>query len=196
MTPPLPQAGCDTRLRPMTADDLPAVLAIQARCYRPELHESQATFIAKLRHSGATCWVASDGANGLLAYLFAQPATYLHPPRLDTPPGAEAASPSPRHPATEADLVLHLHDLAVAPYARGQALGDRLVARAFAAARTAGLTRLSLVAVQQSSAFWRRFGFAAPNHPLPPDLAEELARYGADACYLVTSVADAPSALP
>ena len=101
-----------------------------------------------------------------------------------------------RHAQAKADLVLHLHDLAVAPYARGQALGDRLVARAFAAARTAGLTRLSLVAVQQSSAFWRRFGFAAPHHPLPPDLAEELARYGADACYLVTSVADAPSALP
>lgn len=185
MTSPLPHSSHEVVIRLMTADDLPAVLAIQARCYHADLHESAATFAAKLRHSGDTCWVACDGADRLLAYLFAQPAAYMHPPRLNSAPGENAAAA--RKPNTGADLVLHLHDLAVDRTARGLALGDRLVAQAFAAARTAGLTRLSLVAVQQSSAFWGRFGFTAPDRPLPPGLAEELASYGDDACYRVAS---------
>ncbi|WP_334156561.1 GNAT family N-acetyltransferase [Oryzomicrobium sp.] len=183
MTSPLPHSGCEVVIRPMTADDLPAVLAIQARCYHADLLESAATFAAKLRYSGDTCWVACDGANRQLAYLFAQPAAYLHPPRLDSAPDGDPAAA--RKANTGADLVLHLHDLAVDRTARGLALGERLVAQAFAAAREAGLARLTLVAVQQSGAFWERFGFTAPDHPLPPALTEELASYGADACYRV-----------
>lgn len=193
MTSPLPHSSHEVVIRLMTADDLPAVLAIQARCYHADLHESAATFAAKLRHSGDTCWVACDGTNRQLAYLFAQPAAYLYPPRLDS--ALDGDPTAARKANTGADLVLHLHDLAVDRAARGMALGDRLVTRAFAAAREAGLTRLSLVAVQQSGAFWGRFGFAAPDHPLPQELANELASYGADACYLVSSSAFAPALL-
>jgi ribosomal protein S18 acetylase RimI-like enzyme len=180
----------------MVAADLPAVLAIQTRCYAADLLESAATFAAKLNYSSDTCWVASGPDGQLLAYLFAQRAAYLHPPRLDSAPQDSLAPARKANASSDLNLVLHLHDLAVDRAARGMALGDRLVARAFAAARQAGLARLTLVAVQQSSAFWSRFGFAAPDHPLPPDLAEELASYEADACYLVASAACAPATVP
>ncbi|KZE30283.1 hypothetical protein AVW16_12705 [Crenobacter luteus] len=149
----------------MRATDLDGVLAVQRRCYRPELIESRAALASRHRLAPDTCWVAArDGA--LLGYLFAHPWQGEAPPALDAPLAALPAM---------ADT-LFIHDLALHPDARGLGLGPRLVDAALAAGRARGLVRSRLVAVQGADAFWSRFGYRAAR--LAP---AKLARYGDDA---------------
>ena len=54
----------------MLATDLPAVLEIQAQCYRGMLLESAAALGSRLALSPATCWVAAGRDGELAAYLF------------------------------------------------------------------------------------------------------------------------------
>ena len=55
--------------RPMTAEDVPQVLALQHTCYQPEFHEPVQAFDSKLRSSPDTCWVISTRAASIAAYL-------------------------------------------------------------------------------------------------------------------------------
>ncbi|WP_303784883.1 GNAT family N-acetyltransferase [Azovibrio restrictus] len=157
-------------LRPMEPADLEQVLAIQAQAYPPELHESAQVFSGKLRQFPGSNWVA-QGDEGLLAYLFAQPALYLHPPSLN----------DPGTPVTGADA-LHLHDMAVAPAARGLGLARSLVRDCLEWGRRQGLHWATLIAVGDSPAFWAGQGFA-PGNPVTP-----LACYGPKACYMHRSL--------
>lgn len=78
--------------------------------------------------------------------------------------------------------VLHLHDIAVLPAARGAGAALRFLAGAVELAHAAGLPGLSLVAVGDAAAFWARRGFAAVEDPGP---GRTLHGYGADARYMV-----------
>jgi hypothetical protein len=51
------------------------------------------------------------------------------------------------------------------------------------AAHAAGLTVITLVAVQGSAGFWARQGFATVQ-PESPDMVRKLAGYGADAVFM------------
>lgn len=55
--------------------------------------------------------------------------------------------------------MLFLHDLSLAPAARGLRVGERLVAAALAAARHDGLSEAELIAVEGAAGYWRRLGF-------------------------------------
>jgi predicted N-acetyltransferase YhbS len=59
---------------------------------------------------------------------------------------------------------LSLHDLAVAPEARGHGVARTLFAAVHALARERGFASVSLVAVQGSDPFWARLGFRAVEH--------------------------------
>ena len=144
---------------------------IQARCYSAIVPESNASMGAKLAASPATCFVA-EGCGGIEAYLLALPWHFHNPPCLDA---AECRLP-------ETPDTLYLHDLAVAPEARGSGAAAELV-RAFLAAQTRlGLPRASLIAIQESASWWVRHGF----RPVSVDahLAQRLTTYGAGACYM------------
>jgi len=155
----------------MSEDDLPAVVRIQASCYAEPLCESAASFLAKLRASPATCLVAV--VEGRVAgYLFSLPAEFAGPPSLN----AEAC----RLP--EVADGLYLHDMAVAPLARGTGAGQALVEMFFARLQSLRLARAFLTAVQGAGPYWARYGFrtALPSAPLQAKLAS----YGEGAQYM------------
>lgn len=168
--PALPPNPIAQRLRPMRPDDLPAVLTLQALAYRPEFHEPPEAFAGKLTHYPQSAWVVEDDA-ALLAYLFAQPARRGHPPPLKDA-GRPVCAPD----------ALHLHDLAVAPAARGRGIARQLLDTALAWGRAQGLAFATLVAVQDSAQRWRHMGFidARPE--------KSLASYGPGAVYLVRAL--------
>ncbi|MBS0372714.1 MAG: GNAT family N-acetyltransferase [Proteobacteria bacterium] len=159
-------------IRPARNDDLDAILQIQARCYTAIVPESPCSMGAKLTAAPDSCFVASRADGVPIAYLLALPWRFDDPPHLD----AQAC----QLPA-DADT-LHLHDLAVAPEARGSGAADALVDAFMAALAASRLGRASLIAIQGSASWWARHGFEAVT--ATPILAERLAGYGPDARYM------------
>ncbi|AEK61619.1 GNAT family N-acetyltransferase [Collimonas fungivorans] len=137
-------------VRPMLASDIPTVMRIQAECYPPAMLESEEVFRARLALTPATCWIWEPGLDNAAAYLFSYPTST----DVITPLGA-------RFKLASAPDCLYLHDLAVAPAARGQRAANLLVTAALGHARAANLGWSALVSVQHSQAFWGSLGFAA-----------------------------------
>lgn len=165
----------EIEVRPLRVADVPAVLALQAQCYEPQFLESAQAFEAKLQaaQSHGTCWIASAADGRALAYVVSLPACPDSLPALD----AQAIE------VPEQPQLLYLHDLAVAPAGRSLGLARRLVQLIEARALKLGLRHLGLIAVQGSTAFWQRQGFAALN-PMPRVLAPKLASFGVEACFM------------
>lgn len=136
-------------LRRANLDDLPALLAVQAQCYIPQMHEPETVWRQRLQQAAALCWLAESGG-AIHAYLAAYPARLGHVTALDG-----GFSPPPL-----ADC-LYLHDLAVSPAASGSGLGKALLARALHTAQDRGWRHAALVCVQDAAGFWQRQGFAA-----------------------------------
>lgn len=130
--------------RAMAPGDLDYVLDLAGRLY-PNHPESRSSFETKLRAAPDACFVAElDGRP--VGYCVALRATCGRPPKLD-----EVSY------VAQAPLGLHLHDIALEPSVRGRGLvADALVRLA----RLAGVSTLSLVAVEGAQALWRRHGFA------------------------------------
>lgn len=156
--------------RAMTHEDLPHVLALQYSCYHPDLHEPLSAFESKLSASPDTCWVISAGPAAIQAYLVCLPIADENYPLLHAPDW---------QPPMRADE-LYVHDMAISPLLRGQGASRQLLRQAITHATRLGLARLSLIAVQDSAAFWGHLGFAARPVTSAP-LARKLASFGADA---------------
>lgn len=137
-------------VRAMLASDIPAVMRIQAECYPPAMLESEEVFRARLALTPATCWIWAPTPNDAAAYLFGYPSNK----DAITPLGA-------RFKLASAPDCLYLHDLAVAPGARGQRAANQLVAAALDHARVENFDWSALVSVQRSQAFWSSLGYAA-----------------------------------
>lgn len=163
------QAGI--AVRPMVESDLPAVLAIQAVCYTEIVPESAGSLLAKLRASPSTCFIAARDAE-TVGYLIALPWQSASPPRLDA-----ATCRLPSRPDC-----LYLHDLAVVDHARAAGAGRALVDKFLHRLRVLELGRASLVAIQNSGAYWARYGFRAV--PVAAPLQARLASYGAGVQYM------------
>ncbi|MCA0318366.1 MAG: GNAT family N-acetyltransferase [Proteobacteria bacterium] len=152
--------------RGLTATDLDAVARIAAMVH-PAFPEDDAVFAERLALHPAGC---------RLLIVAGEPAGYAisHPWRLGTLPALNAlvgALPA------EADTY-YIHDLALLPAARGTGAAGALVQDLKRHVLALGLPALSLVAVNDSGAFWRRQGFAE----MPAGVAaEKLASYGDDA---------------
>jgi ribosomal protein S18 acetylase RimI-like enzyme len=148
----------------MTAADLDFVEALAAELY-PDHPESRAAFVAKLATAPDACFVA-DGPEGPAGYCVALWSAQGRPPKLDEPDYVPPARDS-----------LHLHDIAVAPAARGQGLvADALEQLG----RVAAGAPLSLVAVHGTQPLWELHGFV----PATAN-ADVLATYGSDAVYMI-----------
>ncbi|WP_028456616.1 GNAT family N-acetyltransferase [Chitinilyticum litopenaei] len=153
-------------LRLIDHADWPAVHAVQTLAYPDFLHEPLSVLRDKQRLGPHSCWCARvDGR--VQAYLLAHPWA-----GEDLPCWGQDGQPL----SGKADQ-LFLHDLAIAPAAQGRGIAGRLLAAAEGQARAAGLSRLTLIAVQGAAGYWARHGFAplALASPLP-------AAYGREAC--------------
>lgn len=163
------------RIRAMRADDLDAILGVQAACYPPAMQEPAAVVAERLRIAGATCSVAEDG-HGLCAYLFAYPARLGSVTALDgrfeLAPGADT---------------LYLHDLSVAPRAHRRGLARALVSHSLEPARLRGLAASALVSVQDTAGFWSGLGYRASSPRCPAALAA-LATYPGGAQYMTRAL--------
>ena len=161
--------GAQVRIVPMEPDDIAEALAIQAQAYPVPLQEGPAVFAARLGLSPSFCFTARR-AGAMVGYLIAHGWERANPPAIGTVNGCDGASD-----------VLYIHDLAIAPHARGLRLGERLVARAFDSARASGLGEAELVAVEGAHSFWHRLGFCEGHSPA---IAAKLASYGAGARWM------------
>ncbi|MFN7130337.1 MAG: GNAT family N-acetyltransferase, partial [Brevundimonas sp.] len=152
----------DLVLRPMSPQDLPAVLDLQARGYPAALHDSETAFLSRMALApelNLTAWRGED----LAGYLVS------HPWAAGSPPPVDAVL----DPATPAEC-WYIHDLSVAQAARGLGLGKILLAAGRDAAMARELTRSELIAVEGAATFWRRQGWTAPA-AIAPDLALKVA---------------------
>ena len=155
--------------RPMTSADLPGVAELADRIH-PSLPEDVAIFADRLRLYPQGCLVLADAEGGCLGYAVGHPWTKGPPPKLDTPLGA---LPQP------ADC-FYIHDVAVAPEARGHGLAAGAVEQLLEQADAYRCA--ALVSVHATTPFWSRFGFAEAGGGLAPGA---LASYGGDARYMV-----------
>lgn len=163
------------RIRRMEDTDMADILRIQTLCYPAGTIETRTSLCAKLAASQSTCFVADDRGD-TLGYLIALPWECANPPSLDAQSCRLPGNPD----------CLYLHDLAVVPCARRSGAARGLVEAFFARLADLSLTRACLIAVQGSSTYWVRHGFQVV-HPTPA-LADKLARYGEDVCYMTRVV--------
>ena len=164
---PAPDGAVWCRMR---EGDLPAVIAIAALVH-PAYPEEDAVFAERLRLDPEGCRVLDLGGRAA-GYAIGHPWVFGRPPGLSVRLGALPSAPA----------VLHLHDIAVLPAARGAGAASRLLGEWVELAHAAGLTGLSLVAVGDAATFWARRGFAVVEGPRP----EQTPRgYGANARYMV-----------
>jgi ribosomal protein S18 acetylase RimI-like enzyme len=156
--------------RPMRPDDLAAVEAIAARVHEA-YPEDPSVFAERLRLWPEGCLIYErDGVP--IAYVLSHPGRALAPPPLNALLGA-----LPEPPTT-----YYIHDLALLPETRGQGAGSAVVEILMEGARRAGCPEISLVAVNGSTGFWTRHGFAPVDVPA---LAEKLQSYDDDARYMI-----------
>lgn len=159
-------------IRPMQAQDVAAMLAVQRQCYPPDMNESAEVFLARHEACPDTAWVALDAQGQVGAYLVA----YRSCLGKVTPLGHAFA----HLPAANA---LYLHDLAIGVALRGQGLAALLVQHARAQAAAMGLHALALVSVNDTVNFWRGLGFEAA--PVSGDAARALQSYVQPARHMV-----------
>ncbi len=157
-----------TKWRPLGRDDLPSVLAI-ADGVHVGLHERLEVFAEKLSLFPEGCRALAD--EGLvMGYGFSHPWLMGSIPPLDGFLGGLPPSPQ----------CLHIHDVVVLPQARGRGEAAGYVGYVKGLAARMGITRLALVSVHGSEAFWMRLGFEAAEVGGPG-----LTAYGHEAVYMV-----------
>lgn len=159
--------------RPMKAADLDGVAEV-ARLSFPDHPEDLACFENRLALHPEGCFVLAD-ADRARGYLVAYPWMRGSAPALNT---LIEAVPD------RADLI-YLHDLALAPQARGGGFARPIVETLAGQATAAGWPAIALVAVNGAAPFWAGLGFRVES---PPGMAEKLASYGTDARYMVRTL--------
>lgn len=171
---PLPPG---VQIRPMSAADVPGVLAIQAEAYAGADFEPEQPGVYRDRMALAPdlCLVATDQGGALLGYLVSHPWHTGEPPPLDTELGALP---------TESGC-WYLHDCAVAARAHGQGVAAALYQAAQAIAQARGLRSAALVAVGDAASYWARAGYSVQERP---ELAAKLAGYGRGARYMARAL--------
>jgi ribosomal protein S18 acetylase RimI-like enzyme len=157
--------------RAMAQADLDAVCAV-ARTAFPNHHEDRDVFAERLALNPGGCFVLAAGDEPARGYLIAYPWRLDDAPALNTAIGALPDAPN----------VLYLHDLALAPEARGGGHAARIVQRLAEQAAQARWPAIALVAVNRAAPFWTGLGFLPRDNP---DMRRKLASYGDDACYMV-----------
>ena len=163
--------------RPLTAADLDDVIRISASAH-VGLQERRTVFAEKLRLYPQGC-LAFERAGAISGYVFSHPWTLGQAPPLDGFLGALPDTPD----------CFYIHDLALAPEARGLGAAGEAVARLTEIAGRERLPALALIAVNGADAFWARAGFEDASDAR---LAAKLATYGAGARYMIRQLPHGP----
>lgn len=158
-----------TNWRQMYPADIPAILAIQEEAY-PWHKEDRAVFEDRLALYPQGCLALELGGE-LVGYILSHPWNADDPPPLDSKLGK-----LPDRPGT-----YYLHDLALLKSAYGKGHGARVVRHLAETAGAMDYPSMSLIAVNQSSAFWQKHGFAP--RPLA-GLIPKLKSYGEGAVFM------------
>ena len=161
--------------RSMAPADLPAMLAI-ADIVHPRYPEDPAVFAERLALYPAGCLVLMREATPV-GYIVSHPWRYKQLPPLNSLLGALPANPT----------TYYIHDIALLPAARGTGGANAVVTHLVTHALSHGFPNISLTAVNDSVAFWRRQGFALAAGAA---LAETLRSYGADARFMMRRLAE------
>lgn len=161
--------GCEWQA--MTAGDLDGV-DIVARQTFPDHFEEPERFEERLALGQKYCAVLRRPDHAVCGYLLAYPSPFaklsaLNEPIVSSDQGADA---------------VYISDLAVLPEARGSGVTHAVIDRIARFAKEDGFRAITLVAVNNSVAFWTRHGFQVQERP---DLHETLASYGDDARFMV-----------
>lgn len=160
----------ETGWRRMAPADLPAVMAIAAVVH-PDYPEDEAVFAERLRLAPEGCHVLAAGDGALQGYLVSHP----------WPAGVIPALNSLLGEIPQGVANWYLHDLALLPSARGSGAAGEIVVEIARHAAETGYTSLALVAVNDSTGFWRRQGFREVHDPA---LDRKLASYDDAARYM------------
>lgn len=156
----------------MRPGDLAEVCRI-ANGAHPGLPERPEVFDEKLRLFPPGCFALELGGS-LVGYGISHPWTLFEIPPLDAFLERLPSSPD----------CLYLHDVAVAPAARGRGAAAQLMDRLCLLASREGVGFIALTSVYVTAGFWRGMGFAAASSDR---LAEKLQSYGPSASYMVKS---------
>ncbi|MEZ0171756.1 GNAT family N-acetyltransferase [Microvirga sp. TS319] len=159
--------------RPMTARDL-AQVQILADTIHVDHPEDRQVFEERLRLYPQGC-LALEESGHLLGYAL------THPWHFGTPPALNSRLGQIPGDAT----TYYVHDVALLPSARGKGHAGQVGERLLRHARDAGFDNLSLVAVNNSQAFWERLGFHVRK---VPGLEAKLLTYGPDAVLMAREV--------
>jgi len=160
--------------RAMSEDDLAAVRQI-AGIVHPDYPEDAAVFAERLALYPPGCRLFVDASGRAAGYALTHPWRHRTPPKLDTLLGAIPA---------DADTY-YLHDIALLPWTRGRGAATELLADLALLAREAGLSRMSLVAVNASRPVWEHRGFT-----VDAEAAADLASYGGEAWFMTRFLDD------
>lgn len=150
--------------RSATVSDAPRIAAL-ARAELGDYGEAADLYAERIALSPEGCWVLADG-DTVTGHCISHPWHRLAPPAMhallgDLPPSADC---------------WYLHDVVVAPVARGTKAVERLLPILSDIAARRGIPVLALIAVGGADAYWARQGFiAAPGGA---------AGFGADAIYM------------
>lgn len=156
------------RIRPLTSADLPAVLALQAECYPPAIRDGEAAFASRIALAPDWCWVVEND-DRIDAYLISHPWPKMSPPAPDTV-----------LTSAEGDC-WYIHDLTIAPHARGQGLARPLLAACLDVHPE--ITRSELVAIPGAEPVWLRLGWTRVTG-LSSALSAKVAGYGDGSVYM------------
>lgn len=165
-------------IRLMQADDIPAIMKIQAQAYNELTQESEDVILARLQEVPDLAWVAEDNL-GVCGYLFSYRSSLGEITPLDGD-FCPAATPD----------CLYLHDLAVSTRAGGRGIGPALVEHKLSLAKQDQLPYSALVSVQGSAPFWSRFGYKIC-HDLTQQQRQTLATYAGVAVYMTRELTTA-----
>lgn len=162
--------------RLMTAQDL-AQVQILADTIHVDHPEDAQVFEERLHLYPQGCLILEE-KNRLIGYALTHPWHFGSPPPLNSRLGQIPSEPT----------TYYVHDVALLPEARGKGyaaqVGDLLVRHA----QEAGFSNLSLIAVNNSQAFWERLGFRKTS---VPGLEAKLLTYGPDAVLMARDLAQA-----
>jgi ribosomal protein S18 acetylase RimI-like enzyme len=137
-------------VRAIQTGDWSAIDEIQRQAYPQALHEDIKVLQQKQSLAPESCWVAVDNEDRVCGYLLAHRWHDVNQvPALDTELASAEGS------------VLYIHDMALAINVQGLGLSMALWQMLIAYAREHLLQTMSLVAVNDSHAYWRHKGFIA-----------------------------------
>lgn len=162
--------------RPMTVEDLDYVKELADRIHLDH-PEDRDVFAERQRIYPQGCHVLVDEGR-ISGYALTHPWRFGEPPPLNSRLGE-----IPQDATT-----YYIHDVALLPTGRGKGYAGEAARLLTDHARKAGFTNVSLVAVNNSTAFWQKQGFRIT---ASPGLEAKLLSYGPDAALMICDLTTA-----